>query len=112
LISETKAARDDHGQEPSIQDSTGWPFALRKRTRPGKLSSNGPRFAAGYQMKWAMPREGNSSPLFQEVSPDTVPAHSFFQIPPPISEACRSDIVPAFTPGIARIRSRKTRNLI
>ena len=38
-------------------------------------------------MKWAMPSEGNSSPLFHVVRPATVPAHSFFQIRRPISRA-------------------------
>jgi len=43
----------------------------------GKLSSNGPFCPRGYQMKWPMPREANDSPLFHEVSPSRVPAHSF-----------------------------------
>src|SRR5437867_970561 len=51
-----------------------------KFTSFGKLSSNGPRIPAGYQMKWPIPREAKFSPSFHEVSPATVPLHSFCQI--------------------------------
>ena len=96
---ETKSLRDFHGHGPSIQSLTGWPFNFRYRANPGKLSSNGPRFPPGYQIKWAIPSDAKSSPLFQEVNPDTVPAHSFFQIRWPISVACVSDISKARTDG-------------
>ena len=42
-------------------------------------------------MKWAIPRDANSSPAFQAVKPLTVPPHSFFQMRLPISRACASE---------------------
>src|SRR3712207_4929260 len=53
-------------------------------TSSGKLSSKGPRTPFGYQMKWPIPSEAKFSPVFQEVSPEIVPPHSFFQIFRPI----------------------------
>ena len=53
----------------------------------------GPRLPCGYQMKWPMPRDGKSSPLFHAVRPSRVPAHSLRQIFRPIRSASASEIV-------------------
>src|ERR1700726_1125071 len=57
----------------------------------GKLSSNGPRWSLGYQMKWPIPKEGKFSPVFHEVSPAIEPPHSFFHTFRPIRMASASD---------------------
>src|SRR5262249_7222565 len=58
-----------------------------KLTSFGKLSSNGPRRPFGYQMKWPIPSDAKSSPWFHEVSPETVPLHSFCHTLFPIFKA-------------------------
>ena len=45
----------------------------------------GPCLPAGYQMKWPMPNEPNSSPLFQCVRNWTLPPASFRQILRPMA---------------------------
>src|SRR6056297_3198636 len=51
-------------------------------------------------MKCPIPREGKSSPTFQEVSPSTVPLHSFFQIFFPIAAASAWERVIPDAPGV------------
>src|SRR5438105_1363459 len=58
----------------------------------GKLSSKGPRWPFGYQMKWPMPREAKFSPTFHEVRPEIVPPHSFCQIRFPIRWASAEEM--------------------
>ena len=70
-----------------------------KRTNCGKLSSNGPRAPSGYQMKWPIPREAKFSPSFHDVSPATVPLHSFCQILLPIR---RVSVGERLTAAVAR----------
>src|SRR4030095_11211499 len=53
----------------------------------GKLSSNGPRWPFGYQIKWPMHKDAKFSPSVHEDSPETVPLHSFCQIFFPIARA-------------------------
>ncbi len=95
------SAREFHGQGKSpVPSNIAGNFAPRlemKLTSLGKLSSNGPRFLAGYQMKWPMPNEAKSSPEFHEVRPDTVPLHSFCHTFRPIDCASACDNVIAKT---------------
>src|SRR4051812_24889751 len=63
----------------------------------GKLSSKGPIRPFVYQMKWPIPRDAKSSPLFQEVSPSREPPHSFCQTRWPILSSSLS--VSASAPG-------------
>ena len=66
----------------------GWRQSDQSR---GKLSSKGPRTPFGYQMKCPIPSDAKFSPAFHEVSPATVPAHSFCQIFFPIRNASARD---------------------
>src|SRR6266576_5133341 len=81
-----------HGWSAPFKSNVGnlAPRVETKFTSLGKLSSNGPRRPLGYQMKWPMPSDAKSSPVFHEVRPAIVPLHSFCQIFFPIlrTSAC------------------------
>src|SRR3954454_11298087 len=91
------SAREFHGQGnspvPSNIRGNLAPRLEMKLTSFGKLSSNGPRLPAGYQMKWPMPNDAKSSPEFHDVRPETVPLHSFCQTLRPIDCASERDNV-------------------
>src|SRR5438874_12560441 len=70
----------------------------------GKLSSKGPRWPFGYQMKWPMPSEAKCSRTFHEVSTEIVPPHSFCQIRLPIRWASAEEIsIAACSEAVASI---------
>lgn len=56
-------------------------------------------------MKWPIPREAKFSPLFQEVSPATVPAHSFCQTFFPMRNASLADKFTAADTGWPALNS-------
>ena len=60
-------------------------------------------------MKWPIPSEAKFSPLFQQVSPCTEPAHSFFQIFIAILWAFSLEILSAarFTEQLKELASKK-----
>ena len=98
FLSASKTAFEFQAHAPLVQPGIGTPRASRCLTRPGKLSSNGPRRPAGYQMKWPMPSDAKSSPPFQLVRPATLPAHSFCQMRWPTRFIC-AEVKPACAVG-------------
>src|SRR5439155_22667350 len=84
-------AREVHGHGCSAPPKSNFgnlaPRLEIKLMSFGKLSSNGPRWPFGYQMKWPMPSDAKFSPSFHGVRPLIVPLHSFCQILLPILSA-------------------------